>query len=208
MADLTIKMIQFEYNDETKKILQTGKRGIIDKKKKYKYETDFLNGLKKRNKAICALTLSLKGNTLVIFEFVEHGKEIFEKLNNNTVNRPVHFVYGKVKGEERNEIRKIVETQDNAIIVASSKTFSTGINIPSLKNVILINSGKAKIKLLQSIGRALRKPTEDKKATVYDIVDNLSYKRSKCFSMIHMAKRMELYIQEKLDFKLIKVDLK
>ena len=81
----------------------------------------------------------LKGNTLILFARVEgHGEPLYNLILNSNVleQRQVFFVHGGVATEDREEVRSITETQNNAIIIASYGTFSTGINIKNLHNVI------------------------------------------------------------------------
>ena len=129
----------------------------------YQDEVDYLVGCERRNKFIKNLALSLKGNTLILFQFVEkHGKLIYDMISSAChEERKVFFVYGKVPGEERNVIRSIVEQEKNAIIVASRQTFGTGVNIKRIHNIIFASPLKSMIANLQAIGRGLRKG-EDK----------------------------------------------
>ena len=122
-------------------------------------EIQFLIGNPKRNKFISNLTVDTKGNTLVLYARVEaHGAILYDLINNKVEEgRKVFFIHGGVDAEEREEVRRITEEQINAIIVASYGTFSTGINIKNLHNVIFASPSKSRIRNLQSIGRVLRK---------------------------------------------------
>lgn len=206
--DMDIKVLVFEYSDSYKKEFHSGRKMLDDKKKKYQFEVEYINNHSRRNKVISFIPkLHTQKNILVLFERIEHGKHLFELIKKENPERDVFYVYGKVKGKERNEIRKLVETKTNAIIVASSKTFSTGINIPSLSILVLCQSGKARIKILQSIGRVLRKPNEDKKSIVYDLADDLSWKRSKNYGLDHMNQRLNTYIKERYKFSTKRISL-
>ena len=137
----------------------------------YQDEIQYLIEHEQRTKFITNLTLDLKGNTLVLFSRVEaHGAVLFEKINTNKdSDRKVFFIHGGVDAEERELVREITETENNAIIVASYGTFSTGINIRNLHNVVFASPSKSRIRNLQSIGRVLRKSTNKVKAILYDI---------------------------------------
>ena len=143
----------------------------------YEDEVKYIIGHQRRNKFIKNLALDLKGNTLILFARVEgHGQPLYELINNSNQieNRHVFFVHGGVDTEDREKVREITEKENNAIIVASYGTFSTGINIKNLHNVIFASPSKSRIRNLQSIGRVLRKGDKKTKATLYDIADDIS----------------------------------
>ena len=119
------------------------------KKATYQAEIDFLVNHPKRNKIIRDLTLNLKGNTLLLFNYVEkHGEVLHAMIKDKAPDREIYFIHGKVDGEYRNEIRQKVEQSDNAIIIASYGTFSTGINIRKLHNIIFASPSKSRIRNL------------------------------------------------------------
>ena len=140
----------------------------------------------------------LNGNSLVLFNYVEkHGKPLFELINNKVdEKRKVFFVSGEVATSDREAIRKIVEKQKNAIIVASLGTFSTGINIRNLHNIIFASPSKSQIRVLQSIGRGLRKSDNNEPTMLYDIIDNLYINKRKNFALIHSEERLKIYEKE------------
>ena len=154
----------------------------------YEEEIQYIIGHEKRNKFIKNLTLDLKGNTLVLFNRVEtHGMPIYNLINNSvTKNRKVFFVYGGVDAEEREKVREITEKENNAIIVASYGTFSTGVNIKNLHNVIFASPSKSRVRNLQSIGRVLRKGDNKTNAILYDIADDITYKSKKNYTHNHL----------------------
>jgi len=197
LANFSIKAIVLSYTDEDRK---------LNSKALYKDEVDWLVRNPKRNEFIKNLTLSLKGNTLLLFQFVDkHGKVLYDLLK----DRPnVYFVSGQVDGDEREDIRKIVETQNDAIIVASYGTFSTGVNIKNLHNVIFSSPSKSRVRTLQSIGRGLRKSTTKTDAVLYDIADDLTWKSKKNFTIQHFAERIKMYGEEKFEYKIYTVNLK
>jgi superfamily II DNA or RNA helicase len=173
----------------------------------YHEEIDFLIGNDKRNKFIIDLAIEQEGNTLVLFNYVEkHGKPLFQKISDSVhERRKVFFVSGEVPGEDREEIRRIVETQKNAIIVASFKTFSTGINIKNLHNIIFGSPSKSIVLILQSIGRGLRKADNDQACKVFDIIDDMHVGSRKNFAFKHAEERMQIYADEEFDTKLYSI---
>ena len=199
IAKLHIEAVTLGYTDEEKKLVKT----MI-----YKDEIDFLINHKKRNKFICDLALSRETNTLLLFQYVEkHGKKLFEAIKALDPKRPVFFVSGEIKTEVREEIRAITEKSTNAIIVASYGTFSTGINIRNLHNIVFGHPVKSRIRNLQSVGRVLRKFDGKDRATLFDISDDLSWKKHKNFSLRHFFERVKIYNSEKFDYKLRSIKL-
>ena len=176
----------------------------------YEDEIQYLIGHEQRNNFIKNLTLDLKGNTLVLFQRVEsHGAILYDKINNNKLeNQKVFFVHGGVDAEERELIREITEKENNAIIVASYGTFSTGINIKKLHNVIFASPSKSRVRNLQSIGRVLRKGKDKVKATLYDISDDCSTKSRRNYTLNHFIERIKIYNEEKFNYDIITIQLK
>ena len=158
--------------------------------------------------------MSLNGNTLMLYQFVEkHGTTLYTDISSAIKNsvekdRKVFFVSGQVDGDAREDIRHIVEKEDNAIIVASFGTFSTGVNIKRLHNIVFCSPSKSRIRVLQSIGRGLRTGEGKEMATLFDIADNLSWKTKRNYTLDHFAERIKMYNEEEFDYKLYKVELK
>ena len=199
LADFKIKILALKYHDEIRKIVS---------KMDYQAEMDFLVSHEGRNKFIKNLALSLEGNTLLLFQYVEkHGRILEEMIKEEAGDRKVFFIHGGVKGEERDDIRGIVEKENNAIIVASYGTFSTGVNIKNLHSIIFASPSKSKIRNLQSIGRGLRKSDTKDSAVLYDIADDLSWKSTSNFTLKHLMERVKIYDEEKFDYKLYSIGL-
>ena len=156
------------------------------------------------------MTLDLKGNTLILYSRVEtHGAILYEKINNNKQSdRKVFFVHGGIDADERELIREITEREINAIIVASYGTFSTGINIRNLHNVIFPSPSKSRVRNLQSIGRVLRKGTNKIKAILYDISDDCTYNSRKNYTLNHLIERIKIYNEENFNYEIITIQLK
>jgi len=199
LADFKIKILALKYHDEIRKIVS---------KMNYQDEMDFLVSHEGRNKFIKNLTLSLDGNTLLLFQYVEkHGRILEEMIKEEAGDRKVFFIHGGVKGEERDDIRGIVEKENDAIIVASYGTFSTGVNIKNLHSIIFASPSKSKIRNLQSIGRGLRKSDTKDSAVLYDIADDLSWKSTSNFTLKHLMERVKIYDEEKFDYKLYSIGI-
>jgi superfamily II DNA or RNA helicase len=176
----------------------------------YNDEIEYLISHDQRNNFIKNLTLDLKGNTLVLYSRVEaHGAVLYEKINNSKrIGRKVFFVHGGVDAEQRELIREITEEESNAIIVASYGTFSTGINIKNLHNVIFASPSKSRIRNLQSIGRILRKASNKVKATLYDISDDCTHNSRKNYTLNHFIERIKIYNEENFNYEIVTVQLK
>lgn len=200
VADLKIKILVLKYCEETCKDC---------KDLNFQDEMDFIVRNQKRNKFVINLVKSLQGNTLVLFQYVEkHGKELYSTIQNSiNNNRNVFFVFGGTDAETRESVRSITEKESNAVIIASYGTFSTGINIRSLHNVIFASPSKSRIRNLQSIGRGLRKSETKNACTLYDIADNLQYKKKPNYTLRHLYERVKIYNEEQFDYKIYKIDL-
>ena len=197
LAQLKIKRIILDYGEKER--LDFGQKTYMD-------EIDHIVTNAKRNNFIRNLAIDQKGNTLVLFNYVDkHGKPLFDLINNKVnENRKIFFVSGEVQASDREAIRGIVEKQNNAIIVASLGTFSTGINIKNLHNIIFASPSKSQIRVLQSIGRGLRKSDNNEPTTLYDIIDNITGKN---FAMIHSDDRKKIYDKEQFEYKTFKVNM-
>ena len=176
----------------------------------YEDELQYIISHEQRNRFITNLTLDLKGNSLVLYSRVEtHGAILYDLINiSKRGNRKVFFVHGGVDAEERELIREITEQEKNAIIVASYGTFSTGINIKNLHNIIFASPSKSRIRNLQSIGRVLRKGANKVKAILYDIADDCSYRSRKNYTLNHLIERIKIYNEENFNYEIITIQLK
>jgi superfamily II DNA or RNA helicase len=204
LSTLSIDCIILKYDENTSKLT----RDI-----KYHEEIKFLIQNPKRNAFIRNLALSTKSNCLVLFQLVEtHGKILYQiiknKIEQEDINRKVFFVSGETDSTIREEIRQIVEKEKDAIIVASSGVFSTGVNIRNLENIIFASPTKSRVKTLQSIGRTLRIGDLSDKAKLYDIVDDLTYKKHKNFAVKHFLERIKIYDDQKFEYKIHKIHIK
>jgi len=172
----------------------------------YEDEVQFIIGHEKRNKFIKNLAHDLKGNTLILFSRVAaHGEVLYDLIN--TSERKVFFVHGGVDTEERETVRQITEQENDAIIIASFGTFSTGINIKNLHNVIFSSPSKSRIRTLQSIGRVLRKSENKLKATLYDIADDCKKGSRSNYTLNHLVERIKYYNEEKFNYDIISIKI-
>ena len=175
----------------------------------YQTEIDYIVKSKPRNEFIKNLVLSLKGNTLVLFQFVEkHGKELHALIKEHAKNRHVFFVFGGTDVEIRESVRAITEKEKDAIIVASYGTFSTGVNIRNLHNIIFASPSKSRIRNLQSIGRGLRLGDNKEEATLFDISDDFRIGKYTNYSLHHFVERVKIYDDEKFKYKFYNINLK
>ena len=178
------------------------------KNKTYQEEMDFLVRNEKRNKYIKNLVTNLQGNTLCLFQYVEkHGKLLYELIKEKAGDRPIFYIHGGVEADEREQVRAITEKSDNAIIVASYGTFSTGINIRNLHNIVFSSPSKSRIRNLQSIGRGLRLKDNNSHATLYDIADDLSYGEKENYTLQHFRERINIYNSEDFDYEIHNIEL-
>ena len=200
LAQLNIMCVVLKYSEEIRK---------ARKNNTYQEEMDFIVGHYPRNKFIRNLTVKSKGNTLVLFQFVEkHGKILYDMIKEKAhEDRKVFFVYGGTDTSDREAIRHITEGENDAIIIASYGTFSTGINIPSIENVIFASPSKSTIRNLQSIGRGLRLNEGKTVCNLYDLADDLHWKSWKNHTLNHAAERYKTYAEEQFDLKLVEVNL-
>lgn len=201
VSQLKIKTILLKYS------LDVCKMGS---KMSYDEEMDFLVQHEGRNKFLKNLTLSLPQNTLLLYRYVDkHGKILFNDLQHQT-NRPVYLIYGGTDGEDREKIRKIISTtpEQNAILVGSYGTVSTGIDIPPLHNILFGSPYKSRIRVLQSIGRGLRLAENKHEMIVFDIADDLSYKGKQNYTLEHFIERIRIYNEEDFKYKNYVVELK
>jgi len=178
------------------------------KDKSYPDELKYLIESENRNRFIRNLAVSLTKNTLVLFQMKKHGKLLYEMIKEKAVGRKVFFVDGDVETEVREEIRRIMELEDDAIFVASFGTTSTGTNIRNLHNIIFTSPSKSRVRNLQSIGRGLRQSDGKDIATLYDIADDLRIKKHTNFTLQHFVERVKIYNEEQFSFKIYNIGLK
>jgi len=175
----------------------------------YNTEIDYIVQNPARNEFIRNLALSLNGNTLILFQFVEkHGKDLYTIIKDSVKDRHVFFVFGGTDVEIRESVRAITEKERDAIIVASYGTFSTGVNIRNLHNIIFASPSKSRIRNLQSIGRGLRKGDNKEEAVLFDIADDFRIGKFVNYTLKHFIERVKIYDDEKFNYKFYNIELK
>ena len=205
----------------TKELMEKGQLAKLDitclvlkhppiKFETYEDEIQYLIQHEQRNKFLCNLALDQKGNTLVLYSRVaSHGEVLYNLINNSkSASRKIFFIHGGVAADERENVRSITENENNAIIVASYGTFSTGINIKRLHNVIFASPSKSRVRNLQSIGRVLRKGRGKVKAMLYDIADDCTHQSRKNYTLNHLIERIKTYNEEQFNYEIISIKLK
>jgi len=200
LADFRIKCLVLKYSE-----------AICKESKSWDYlnEIGYIVRSKQRNEFIRNLVLSLEGNSLVLFQLVEkHGKQLHSMIAEKAKNRHVFFVYGGTDVEIRESVREITEKENNAIIVASYGTFSTGVNIRNLHNVIFASPSKSRVRNLQSIGRGLRIGDNKKEAVLFDIADDFRVGKHVNFTLKHFIERVKIYDEEKFKYKFYNIEVK
>ena len=199
LSNLSIDCLVLEYKPEE-----------IEEIKRAKYidELKWIVGHEGRNKFISKLAKSVKGNTLILFNYVDlHGKPLYNLISEMCPDKKVFMIYGGTDVEQREEIRQIVDKEKNAILVASYGTCSTGINIKNIHNIIFTSPSKSVIRVLQSIGRGLRRSESKDSMKLYDLADNLSHKKYRNHTMRHLDARIKIYTKEHFDYKLISMKI-
>ena len=205
----------------TKELMEKGQLAKLDitclvlrhppiKFETYEDEIQYLIQHEQRNNFLKNLALDQKGNTLLLYSRVEsHGEVLYNLINNNkSASRKIFFIHGGVSADDREKVRSITEEETNAIIIASYGTFSTGINIKRLHNVIFASPSKSRVRNLQSIGRVLRKGKGKVKAMLYDIADDCTHQSRKNYPLNHLIERIKTYNEEQFNYEIISIKLK
>ena len=197
LSQAKIQVLHVKYDADTVKDFRKST------KRDYPSEMSYITQIEKRNHMISQLVSTQKKNTLVLFNYVEtHGKPLYEKIK-ASIDRPVYYISGEISAKEREHLRNTLEKDTNSVLVASSGTFSTGVNVRNLHNIIFASPTKSQIRVLQSLGRGLRKHGDRSLLTVYDIVDDFTRDRyKKNYALLHGIERMKIYAKEQLEFKL------
>lgn len=197
LAKIEIKALEMIYqSDECRGLMWSS----------YQEEIQFLCAHERRNNFILELAKRLPGNSLFLFSRVDtHGKNLLKMFE--CLPQPVYYVDGKVKKDKREEIRKQVDQETHSTLLASYGTFSTGVNIKNINNVVFCSPSKSKIRTLQSIGRGLRKAEGKTEMRLYDIVDNLTWRERSNYTLRHFLDRVEIYAKEGFSFDTIRKNL-
>ena len=200
LSELSIRCIVLKYPDEDREIV---------KEFDYGAELEYIVTKEERNLFLCNLMGHCNGNTLCLFQFVEkHGEPLYNIIKDKYKERKVFFVYGGGNTDTREQIREIVENETDAIIVASYGTFSTGINIRNIDNIVFASPSKSKIRVLQSLGRGLRLGDKSKSLKVFDLADDLTSKSSRLnFTLRHFHERLNIYKEQGFNYKIDRIKI-
>ena len=137
--------------------------------------------------------ISQTGNTLVLIDRIESGEILHELLPDSV------FISGKMKATKRKEHYKEINLENNSVMIATYGTTSTGISINRIFNLVLVEPGKSFVRVIQSIGRGLRKADDKDAVNIYDVA-------SKCkFSNRHLLKRKKFYGDVQYPFTVEKI---
>ena len=200
LANLKIKCIVLNHPESTGKLI---------KEFTYAEELEYIVTNHKRNNFLVNLLHHVSGNTLCLFQLVEkHGTPLYNQVKEQIKDREIFFVYGGTNTDTRENIRAIVENEKSSIIVASYGTFSTGINIRNINNIVFASPSKSRIRVLQSIGRGLRASESKDSILVFDISDDMSYKGRRNFTLSHFTERINIYNEQQFTYEISKVNLK
>ncbi len=183
LANVNVKVLNLEYNTPPRYLSDNAYKEELD----FIYESDF------RNTFLTKLCGKLENNTLILVNHIAQGVILSEYLT-QCVNKQIYFIRGEVEVETRDDIKKIMEKDNNVICVAMSSIFSTGVNIKNLHNIIFAAGGKSFIRTVQSVGRGFRKHASKNKLVIFDICDRLRY------GIRHCEKRKEIYDTEKIKY--------
>jgi len=185
-----------------------------NKERTYQEEVKMVEEYPNRNKVLNFIIdhTSPMNNMLILVNHRNHLKDVEDYLHKNYPEKKVSIITGDVKAKVREEIRVGIEDEDGTILLATYQTMSTGVNIPKLHAIMLFSNSKSRIKVLQSIGRGLRKHNSKNKVIIYDIVDDLSYKKrtgriAKNYCMQHFDERSSYYIEQEFPVITTKLDI-
>ena len=210
ITKLNVTGLYLKYPDNIREILAASQ----SKKRKINYQNEvrLITEYKPRNRYITNLACGLEGNTLVLINFIDrHGKPLYDmickKIKKNNIKKNVYFIAGEVDVKIREDIRERVQKKRNNIIVASYGTFSVGVNVPSIENIVMAHPFKSEIRILQTIGRGLRLEDKKDRCHVFDLIDDISIGKYYNYTLRHAAARQKIYAREKFKTRTIEVDL-
>lgn len=201
LSNIHIRVLVLEHTKRNKTLM---------KGKTYQQEMEYISTHLKRNLFIRNLVCDLKGNTLVLAQYIEKQLmplcQMIEDYSDE--NRKIYLIHGATPTDDREEVRRLVEKNDNCIIVASYGTFSTGINIKRIHNIVFASPYKSQIKVLQSIGRGLRLSSDKEQLTLFDLADDIQYNNKVNYTLKHLTDRISIYNEQGFDYDIIPVKLK
>lgn len=203
LTQIEIKNLIAKYPDE-----------VCYRRDDYQKEQKAILDYKPRNKVLDYILSNVndKENILILVQRIEHLKEVRDYLVDNHQKYNVHQIYGDTDPNERERIRKLIDSSENSIIVATFSTLSTGVNIKKLHHVVFFASYKSEIKVLQSIGRGLRTHESKTMMILRDVVDDMRYQHNKSlvknYSYNHWEKfRLTYYKEQKFSYSDIQINI-
>lgn len=201
LSPLHIRVLVLQHSDADKRMM---------KGKTYQQEMEFLSTNIKRNQFIRSLVCATEGNILVLAQYIE--KQLVPLcdmiVDHCGEKRTVHLIHGATPTDDREKVRQLVENDDNAVIVASYGTFSTGVNIKRIHAIVFASPYKSQVKILQSLGRGLRVAEDKEELELFDLADDLRYNNKENYTLKHLQERVKLYNKESFDYKIIPINLK
>lgn len=201
LSNIHIRVLVLEHTKRNKTLM---------KGKTYQQEMEYISTHLKRNLFIRNLVCDLEGNTLVLAQYIEKQLMPLSQMieDHSDENRKIYLIHGATPTDDREEVRRLVEQNDNCIIVASYGTFSTGINIKRIHNIVFASPYKSQIKVLQSIGRGLRLSSDKEQLTLFDLADDIQYNNKVNYTLKHLTDRISIYNEQGFDYDIIPVKLK
>jgi superfamily II DNA or RNA helicase len=205
IVDTNFVMIRFEHTRPAPSPPNEITDPLERAKLKFPLEKEYIKSCDECNETIAKMTTMMANNSIVLFDYTEHGKYLFELITEYAIDKKLFFINGEIDLEYREDVRKEMELHNNCILVANTKCFSTGINIKNIHNIVFsFSHGKASAKILQSVGRGLRNNNNKKFMNLYDFHHDYEY------SYKHFRERMKLYKEtyniRKMLKKIIKID--
>lgn len=197
LVPLKIKSISLEYESGICKAFS---------KTTYEEELNWIVTNPKRNKFVAKMASKTVGTTLVFFRFIEHGETLLGLIKAIVGDsRKVYFINGGVSAADRESIRHLANAEDS-IVIASFGTMKAGVNLPAIENIIISHPIKGGITFSQSLGRGLRLKEGKTHCNLYDIGDNLSYKKKVNHTYRHFGSRLETLARDGYNFEIINLD--
>lgn len=188
IAQLTAIIVNITYNNPP-----THRPDFDNPEAAYLEECEFLYNNAYRNQIITKLSTGFDNNSLILVNRLKHGESLKQLISSQT-SRPVYFMKGEVDTDEREEIRGLMEKQNDIICIAMARIFAVGVNIKNLHYIVFALGGKAKVTIIQGIGRGLRLHENKECLTLFDISDKTHY------GIKHLNDRIQYYNDERIEY--------
>ena len=206
IAGCRVKIIKMDYAPQsTKDAFREMSQNRYESKDVFKFEQNYIINSPGRLNFITNIISRVRGNSLVLFHRIEHGKKIYEKLRRES-DKTVYYVDGGIDTDIREEHKKKMEAGEDVVIVASYGTFSTGISIKKIHNIFFTESFKSEVIIRQSIGRGLRQHSSKESVNIIDFVDDLSYSGWDNYLIRHAKERQRIYKEQKFKYEIKNVN--